>query len=199
MLAELFILLYDNIIKSEKGDFMKRQDAVLHPVRMRIIQLLMREPRTAQEMIRELGSAQATVYRHLQILERAEVIRVEGEKQVRGALEKTYVLHAENASFQAADVADWSGEDFRRAFLMHTSHLLQLVGDYTEGEIDAAKDGFGFHQVELSLQEKDFKAFQQEYVQLLQKYEAKKDTAARGRTLAAVFIPEKSKGGSNHE
>lgn len=173
---------------------MKREDAVLHPVRMRIIQLLMREPKTAQEMLKELDTAQATLYRHLSILEKENIIHVEGEKQVRGALEKTYVLHPENASFQAGDVAEWSGEDFRRAFLMYYSHLLQLVGDYTQGEIDAEKDGFGFHQVELYLQEEAFKEFQQEYVQLLQKYEAKKDISARGRTLAAAFIPEKKRG-----
>ncbi|SDO09889.1 helix-turn-helix domain-containing protein [Alkalicoccus daliensis] len=173
---------------------MNREEAVLHPVRMKIIQMLMKEPRTAQEMLKEIDAAQATMYRHLRILEKAEIISVEGEKQVRGALEKTYVLHAEKASFRGGDVAEWSGEDFRKAFLMYHIHLLQLVGDYTSGNIDAEADGFGFHQVELFLDEEDFKEFQQEYVQLLQKYEAKRDTAARRRTLAAAFIPEKKQG-----
>lgn len=170
---------------------MKREDAVLHPVRMKVIQLLMRKPRTTKEMLKEMETAQATLYRHLRILEEEKIIYVEEEKQVRGALEKTYALHADKTSFQAEDAASWSGEDFRRAFLMFYMHITQLVGNYTTGEIDAEKDGFSFHQVELYLQEQEFQKFQQEYVQLLRKYEAKKDTAARGRTLAAVFIPEK--------
>ena len=70
---------------------MNKVETILHPVRLRIIQqLLDGQATTAKQLAGQLKDiAQATLYRQLDILVKAEVLAVTEEKQIRGAVEKT--------------------------------------------------------------------------------------------------------------
>lgn len=68
-------------------------ELLLHPVRWQIVQQLARSPLTPRQLGRLLPQvAQATLYRQVQVLVSADLVRVAGEEQVRGAVEKTYTL-----------------------------------------------------------------------------------------------------------
>ncbi|MGB8802514.1 MAG: helix-turn-helix domain-containing protein [Candidatus Acidiferrales bacterium] len=74
--------------------------ALAHPLRLRILGLLAREPRTTKQVAELLGENHTKLYHHVQELERAKVIRLTETRQKRGTVEKYYQATA--ALFRAA-------------------------------------------------------------------------------------------------
>jgi DNA-binding transcriptional ArsR family regulator len=74
--------------------------ALAHPLRLRILGLLAREPRTTKQVAELLGENHTKLYHHVQELECAKVIRLTETRQKRGTLEKYYQATA--ALFRAA-------------------------------------------------------------------------------------------------
>ena len=67
--------------------------ALLHPVRWRIIQHLAQSSHTPADLHAHMEDIpQATLYRQLQTLLDAQLVRVVNEEKVRGAVERTYGL-----------------------------------------------------------------------------------------------------------
>jgi DNA-binding transcriptional ArsR family regulator len=64
--------------------------ALAHPLRMRILGLLVRGPRTTKQVADLLGENHTKLYHHVQELERAKVIRLTETRQKRGTVEKYY-------------------------------------------------------------------------------------------------------------
>jgi len=72
---------------------MERVDLILHPVRFRILEMLVGESLTTQEMADRLPDVpKSSIYRHVRALLDAELIAVEGTRPVRGVVERTYRL-----------------------------------------------------------------------------------------------------------
>lgn len=71
---------------------------IMNPVRMRIIQyLLLHEKGTAAEIGNELSDIpKASLYRHLKVLENADLILVVQENKKRGTIEKVYEINKLN-------------------------------------------------------------------------------------------------------
>jgi DNA-binding transcriptional ArsR family regulator len=71
-------------------------DLVLHPVRLRILQAFLGGRHlTTGDLARELPDvAQAGLYRHVSRLAKGGVLEVVGERQARGAVERTYALRS---------------------------------------------------------------------------------------------------------
>src|SRR4051794_12982276 len=68
-------------------------DVILHPIRMRIIQSLINQQRTAQQLKELLPDIpQASLYRHLKRLVEAGVIHIIDEIPNRGTIERVYSL-----------------------------------------------------------------------------------------------------------
>ena len=82
-----------------------KAEIILHPVRMKISQALMRNKEnglTSLEMVKIIKDVpQATLYRHIQVLLDAGVIRIIKEKKVRSISEKYYTLNEEEARLSA--------------------------------------------------------------------------------------------------
>ncbi|MGO4276295.1 helix-turn-helix domain-containing protein, partial [Paenibacillus sp. TAF58] len=82
-----------------------KAEIILHPVRMKISQALMRNKETgltSLEMVKIIKDVpQATLYRHIQVLLDAGVIRITKEKKVRSISEKYYTLNEEEAQLRA--------------------------------------------------------------------------------------------------
>jgi DNA-binding transcriptional ArsR family regulator len=74
--------------------------ALAHPLRLRILGVLIREPRTTKQVADLLGEKHTKLYHHMQALERAKVIRLTGTRQKRGTMERYYQATA--ALFRAA-------------------------------------------------------------------------------------------------
>lgn len=93
-------------------------DLLLHPVRLRIVNALSqgRTLTTGELCSRLTGVSQATVYRHVGMLMNGGILEVEGEEQVRGAVQRRYRLREERARVAAEVGKSMSREDHRRAF-----------------------------------------------------------------------------------
>ncbi len=136
--------------KVSKADLL---ELLLHPVRIRIVHAFSgARMRTTSELCARLPDiSQATVYRHVGLLARAGVLQAAGEKQVRGAVERTYRLDRTRAVI-GKDAANMSREDHRRAFAAAMGALLADFGAYLD-HIDAepASDLVGYRQIPLWL------------------------------------------------
>jgi DNA-binding transcriptional ArsR family regulator len=129
-------------------------DIVLHPVRLRIIQsLLGGRERTTAQIASELGDVSAaTLYRHVATLAEAGILAVVEEQRVRGAVERTYALHARAADLQAEDVAAMTPEEHKVAFIAFLAGVLAGFERYLDaGNVDLARDGVGYRHLALWL------------------------------------------------
>ncbi|PRO64294.1 helix-turn-helix domain-containing protein [Alkalicoccus urumqiensis] len=173
---------------------LKREEIILHPLRMQIIQALLHRPMTPAELLAQTEASQATLYRHLQLLEDHSIIYPLEKRPARGAVEKTYAIEPSKASFSAADTAAWSKDDHLHALTLFTGQLILQASDYLDSEnLSPEKDGYGFHQVDMQLEEEEWHAFLQEYAQLIQKYHQKSTDSGRRYTAAGMLIPEKKR------
>ena len=93
-------------------------DLLLHPVRLRIVNALSQgQTLTTRELCSRLTEiSQATVYRHVGMLMKGGILEVDGEEQVRGAVERRYRLREDRARIAAEVGKAMSREDHRRAF-----------------------------------------------------------------------------------
>lgn len=122
-------------------------DAVLHPVRWRIVRELAGAALTTRDLQARVGGVPpATLYRHVQALADAGVIVVAAEQQIRGATERTYRL-ADDAAAAAGEGMGF--EEQRRAVLFLLASVHRDVEEYLDGvpgELPAPPDGLTFTQ-----------------------------------------------------
>ncbi|GAB3715442.1 helix-turn-helix domain-containing protein [Mariniluteicoccus flavus] len=113
-------------------------DALLHPVRWRVVQVLTAGPMSTRDLHERLPDvAQATLYRQIGPLVDAGLVRVVDETPVRGAVERTYAL---GRGLTADDLADL--EDYRRVGLFLLAQLQADLDAYLDGVPgDPARDG----------------------------------------------------------
>lgn len=79
------------------------------PLRLRILEPLCREARTTKQVAEILGESPTKLYHHIDLLEKAGLIRLEETRQKRGTLEKYY--RAVATSFRAGlEVFSGTGE-----------------------------------------------------------------------------------------
>ncbi|MFT5685853.1 MAG: DNA-binding transcriptional ArsR family regulator [Myxococcota bacterium] len=124
-----------------------RDEALLHPVRMRIIQVLASgEPCTARQLDDILSDVpQTSLYRHLGRLVEVGLLEVIGERPVRGSVEKTYALAT---SALPPGAPDATAEDHFRSFLSVVAAQLGSVSRYLDqGAPDLAADGVAWSAV----------------------------------------------------
>ncbi|MYS86731.1 helix-turn-helix domain-containing protein [Embleya scabrispora] len=124
-------------------------DLFLHPVRMRIVHAMYDgRARTTSELCALLSDvSQATVYRHVGHLVGGEVLAVESEERVRGAIERRYVLCRGKTVIDADTAASMSAEDYRRTFAVAAATLQAEFNAYLDREgADPIHDLVGFRQ-----------------------------------------------------
>jgi Helix-turn-helix domain len=166
-------------------------DLLHHPVRWRITQALISRELTTAELAAELPEVPTTtLYRQVGILVKAGVLQVTGERQVRGAVERTYAL-----DLNAGD-ADHEGigpDRLRTMFTVFVAGLGRDLDRYLEqGEIDPVADGVAFRQAALWLSDDEFTGFVTEYGALLERYRDNAETRGRRRRiLSTVLIPDR--------
>lgn len=128
---------------------MATSSALLHPVRLRIVQMLLGEGElTTHQLHERLADVPiATLYRHVSNLAEHDLIEVAEEQQVRGASEKTYRLAPGFANPSPEELSSLSGEELLTAFTVFTSGLIRDFGDYLDsGEPDLHADRVSFAQ-----------------------------------------------------
>ncbi|MFJ7755245.1 helix-turn-helix domain-containing protein [Peribacillus muralis] len=175
-----------------------KAEVLMHPVRMKISQVLMRNKEhgmTPLEMVKTIeGVPQATLYRHIQAMLDAGIIRIIKEKKVKSVSEKYYALNEMEATI---NVEDWKKASAEKKLDYVSLYQLSLMTQYQSyltkmEEQNGKEDGATFSIVELKLAEDRFMQFQNELNELMTKYyhSSGKEKDAPVRTIAVTIIPE---------
>ena len=79
--------------------------ALAAPLRYRIFEELVAEPRTAMQIAQRLGIPPTRLYHHFRVLERAGLVRPSGTRQKRGTTEKYYAATVDRIEAHARRTA----------------------------------------------------------------------------------------------
>lgn len=159
--------------------------AIMHPVRIKIIQELgLREEATTKE-IQEVCSdtSQATLYRHIKALLDIGIIEVVSEHTVNGIIEKVYGLKREAPDKLFGDPSKITKESFSNMFSQYIVSLLSDFASYMKQE-DAMKDlphNVGFSTSVMYLTDEELVELSQKTSSIL--LEAIKNKPAEGRKM----------------
>lgn len=132
---------------------MKQVDLIIHPVRLRIIEVIGNEALTTQEIADYLPDVpKSSLYRHLKQLLKGGVVRVWDTRLVNGIEEKTYRL-GHGARLTPDDLKGVSAAEHINYFTTFIASMLRSFGDYVNkresagDEIDFVKDHVGYNEV----------------------------------------------------
>lgn len=168
-----------------------KANMILHPVRMRILLALRGRKLTPLQLSDTLSDlAQATLYRHINALADAGLIRVVEERPVRGVTEKVYALAEKNAAdLSAEDLQNATAEDHMRYFTIFTSVLLSDYSRYLKREErNLETDGVGYHQYPIYLSDTEFLQFVQELNAILIPIMNNQPGDERKRRLLSIIL-----------
>lgn len=135
-----------------------KRDLLLHPIRLKIVQVMVKRPMTAGDLMDELPDvAQATLYRHLKALVDGGLLEIVDEQPVRGGVERTYATVQSAAMLSYEDMADLDPDEQFRYFATFVGMLLTDFSTYLAGDHpDLDKDRVGYTQAPLWLTTDEF-------------------------------------------
>lgn len=123
-------------------------DLIIHPVRLRILQLLGLGPLTTHQIAGALPDVPASsIYRHVKLLHRHNLIRVVETHRVRSLEERVYAL-ARPPRLGEADLAGMTADDHVRSFTLYTAALIQDFANYVQsaGDFRPLEDRAGYSE-----------------------------------------------------
>jgi DNA-binding transcriptional ArsR family regulator len=168
----------------------KQTEAIVHPVRLRILMDVAGRERTPYQIGQALPDiSQASLYRHIKRLHEAGVLTVVRETPVRGATEKVYALAAADAGDIDRDEFGQIGrEDHLRFFADFLASLLGQYRLYLQQEtVDVNADGVTYRMTPLNLSAEEYEAFLQELRALMGRALAHPPAPERRRRLFTVI------------
>lgn len=123
-------------------------DLIIHPVRLRILQLLGLGPLTTHQIAGALPDVPtSSIYRHVKLLHRHNLIRVVETYRVRSLEERVYAL-ARPPCLGEADLAGLTADDHVRSFTLYTAALIQDFANYVQsaGDFRPLEDRAGYSE-----------------------------------------------------
>lgn len=167
---------------------------LMNPIRSRIIQYLsVHKEATAGILSEQISDVpRTTLYRHINILEKNELLTVISEKKIRGSLEKTYSLNmgtfskentVENVTRNAFGFLMKIYADFDRFFSENQDQPISEIEHIFLGNVS------------LMLSDEEFKLFMSEMNQVLGKYMSNvQDGSRKQRSISVISSPVISEG-----
>jgi DNA-binding transcriptional ArsR family regulator len=138
----------------------RRADLIIHPVRLRIIQMFGAGQRLTAQHVSEMlpDIPHASLYRHLKMLVEGGVLEVVEERPVRAVYEKVYALVPAAANVGPAEYGSQSAAEHRTYF---TTFLGLLLGDFerylaAHPAADVRTDGIAYYQMPLYLSDEEY-------------------------------------------
>jgi hypothetical protein len=141
---------------------------LLHPVRLRILEAFLGDRKlTTADLRAELDDiSAASLYRHVAFLVDGGVLDVVGERRVRGAVERTYVLRGPRRITE--DVLKMTPEEHKRAFFGYVAALIADFDRYlNQPDVDLLRDGVGYRIAAMWLDDAELTAFIKGYADLV--------------------------------
>ncbi len=173
-----------------------RAEAILHPVRMRMLQTLATGLDGRAMTAREIGAllpevAQASIYRHLARLVDAGVVEVVEERRVRNTIERVYALPNGAAVLSQDQMSGMSREEHMHSFTTFVAGLLGDFARYLErSSLDFERDGVGYRELVLNLSDDEMAEFTRAVSAAILPYlKIKPADHRRRRVLASIVIP----------
>jgi DNA-binding transcriptional ArsR family regulator len=169
-------------------------DVILHPVRMRIIQFLINQQLSAQQLKEMLPDIpQASLYRNIKKLVEAEVIHIVDEIPVRGTVEKVYSIQDPKAGVIGPEEINNLPKDGKMGlFIKYMANLMGEFERYVNQEnVDFLADGVSFRQGSIYLSDEEFTEYIKELSTVYARFfHNQPDENRRRRTVATIIIPE---------
>jgi DNA-binding transcriptional ArsR family regulator len=175
---------------------MATADLILHPVRLRIVRAFLGgRPLTTSALAAELADVPpASLYRHVARLVDAGVLEVVAERRVRGAVERTYVLHVAAANIGADELAVMSADEHRQMFI---TFVAGLVGDFdsylADSDINLIRDKVRYRLADLWLTDAELHEMAAEISDVVLPRLANRPGPGRSRRVLRTFLLPGSK------
>lgn len=170
-------------------------DLVLHPIRMRIIMALAGKEMTAHQLSETLGDVPpATLYRHLNRLADAGMLKLVAERRVRGTLEKVYTVNILDAQVNPEQLAGASRQDHLRYFTAFIASLLDDFSRYVDSAepINLLADGVTYGKFPAELSDEELVVLGKAFQAIILPYmENKPVPGRRRRILATIVMPDR--------
>jgi DNA-binding transcriptional ArsR family regulator len=169
-------------------------DALVHPVRLRIVLAVAGKQMTPQQIAAALPDvAQASLYRHINRLSQAGLLEVVQEVPVRGTVEKVYAVSETNVRLQPSDLAALTREEHLRYFTNFVTLLLGRFRAYLQQEkFDFAADGVSYNTAMVNLSDDEYCELMKSMIALVKPLTSNELTPERRRRMmATIVIPEK--------
>ena len=177
---------------------MATSSALLHPVRLRIVQTLLGDGElTTRELHERMSDVPiATLYRHIGHLVKHALIEVCGEQQIRGALERTYRLAAGLDNPSPDDVGALSAEELLTAFTVFTSGITRDFEAYLRaGDPDLKADRVSFAQAPFWASDAELDEFARALMAAIEPLRRNGPAPGRRRRiLSTVLLPKTTPG-----
>ncbi|MFJ7731227.1 transcriptional regulator [Lysinibacillus sp. NPDC097231] len=175
-----------------------KAEVLMHPVRMKILQALMQDKEeglSTLEMISVIKDVpQATLYRHIQILVDENIIKIVKERKVRSVTEKFYAV---NEGAPKLSKEDWTQLTTKQKLYYVSNYQLALLSQYQNylqslDAKDSTADLTTFSLIDLTLTSDQFKTFDNELNDLINKYYNMADSSkgSETKTIAINIIPK---------
>ena len=166
---------------------------LLHPVRLRIVKAFLGDRAlTTSQLAGELEDVSASsLYRHVALLTRAQVLQVVAERRVRGAVERTYTLRLFAARIGVQETAAMTVEVHANAFMAYVAGMLADADAYlAAGHPEPGRDGAGYSVGALWLTDAEFAHFARDLAAVAEPRLAKgPGKGRRRRMMYTVFVP----------
>lgn len=172
---------------------MDTNNALVHPVRLRIVLALAGRNLTVAALREALPDVpQASLYRHVKLLERAGLLRVVEEHRVAGTIERTFALDREATAASEHELEKLDRAGLERLFGAFAASLMADFRRYLDSApTDLRKDGVALRSFPMNLNDAELKAFAKDLRELLERYgERPRKGRRRRRTFSFVMIPE---------
>ncbi|GAA2908129.1 DNA-binding transcriptional ArsR family regulator [Microbacterium keratanolyticum] len=177
---------------------METSSALLHPVRLRIVQSLLGEAELTTHQLHERlpDIPIATLYRHVGHLVVHELLEVAEERQIRGASERTYRLAPGISNPTAEELKSLSSEELLTAFTVFTSGLVRDFGDYLrQADRELFADRVSFAQASFWASDEEVDEFGRALMGALEAMLTNEPSQhRRRRTLTTVLMPRDNVG-----
>ncbi|WP_246842915.1 helix-turn-helix domain-containing protein [Allokutzneria sp. NRRL B-24872] len=163
-------------------------DLLHQPVRWRIAQALIGRRLTTADLAERLPDVpHTTLYRHVGVLVKAEVLRVVGERKVRGTVERTYEL-----AMPEPETDRISPDQLRTMFTVYLAGITGDMDRYLErDDVDPMRDGIAFRQAALRVTDAEYAEFQQRLGDLIADFADRDPGEGRTRRiLSTILMPE---------
>ncbi|WP_145943818.1 helix-turn-helix domain-containing protein [Corynebacterium glyciniphilum] len=177
---------------------MVSSSSLLHPVRLRIVQVLRDGEEFTTHQIRELlpDIPIATLYRHIATLVDAGVVEIADERPVRGTSEKIYRIAPTLANPTAEDLKSLTPDELLTVFTVFASGTIRDMDAYLHaGTPELVDDRVNFAQADFWASDEELDDFLGSVTQaLLRLRQNTQRDDRRPRRLTTILMPRDTPG-----